>query len=324
MALYIQLIFKIESKFSLGYGAARLFSKCSHHIVDLYIMHQELPTVVGCELLRDGYKVAFDFEDWYSRDLSVEAQKMRPLNLLRDSENYALNNGTKCWTTSIAMSQELKNTYKLSMTPSVIYNSFNSIYEIQKRYLNNPIKLYWISQTIGPGRGLEFFIESMAKSKYSYSLTLRGGISEDFKRILCNKLNPKDSLCILDQIPFNDILLDLENYDFGVVTELKYPANRNLTIANKLFYYLSAGLPVIASDTLGHKEILSENEFLGFLFEDTVLTSLTDILNKIGSSKSDSDFVSRRRDILLYYRDNYCWDLEIKKLLLLIDNTLKI
>ena len=47
----------------------------------------------------------------------------------------------------------------------------------------------------------------------------------------------------------------MQSYDLGFAGELTHNKSRNLTITNKILHYFLAGLPVVASDTLGQLEI---------------------------------------------------------------------
>ena len=314
----------IETKFSLGYGADRLLKTCLHHNAELYIMHQELPLVVGCTLLRKKYKVVFDLEDWYSEDLLKQARKKRPIKLLKKSEKFALQQAATCYTTSIAMANELSHFYKTSRKPYVIYNSFNLINKVVNKISDNdPIRLYWFSQTIGPGRGIEFFIEGMSKSKFSWTLTLRGNIDEQYKYLLTNKASPKDELIFQPLLKNEEILNDLTKYDIGLSLEPNVPPNKNLTISNKFFHYMAGGLPVIASDTLGHKEIgLKHPEFI-FLYENDDISSLTELLNTLGRTIAN-DLIKIRPIVAHIFDLHYSWRKESKKLVDIISNALHV
>jgi len=65
----------------------------------------------------------------------------------------------------------------------------------------------------------------------------------------------------------NEVLLSrIAEHDIGFCGEPKFPANKNLTISNKFFQYLQAGLAVIASETAGQKEAAKEAGEAVFVF----------------------------------------------------------
>ena len=123
-ATELQSKLHIESIKSLGFNPGKLLKQCISQSADLYIAHQEMPTCIGTELIKKGYKVAFDIEDWYSEDLLPIAQKQRPVNLLKKAEVQALHEGIFCTTTSAALSNKLASVYS-SKKAGVIYNVFH-------------------------------------------------------------------------------------------------------------------------------------------------------------------------------------------------------
>lgn len=149
---------KIENAAALGYGVHKYEKKCRAINAGLYICHQELASYIGCRLLKKGAKTAFDFEDWYSADLLPGARKSRPVELLRKIEYTALKLGCFCTTTSNALAERLAQVYTCD-PPEVIYNTFPYRADLiaQEKIFTGPLKLFWFSQTIGPGRGIEQF-----------------------------------------------------------------------------------------------------------------------------------------------------------------------
>jgi glycosyltransferase involved in cell wall biosynthesis len=315
-------ILRIQSRFSLGYGAGRLMQLCIRQGADVLIMHQELAMVTGCILLKKKYRVFFDIEDWYSEDLLPGNRKKRPLKLLKKSEKFALLHSKCCYTTSNAMADGIANAYGLPKAPSVIYNTFEEIQKAaEKKRGESPLKLYWFSQTIGPGRGIEQFIEAMGKSSYQWDLTLRGNVSEDYKLLLMNQMNPKDQLCFRSMIRNDELLADMQNFDIGLALEPESPPNKNLTISNKFFHYLAGGLSMIASDTLGHLEIGTRHPEIIFIYKNNDIANLTGLLDEIGR-KNKGRRMKRPDVIISLFKSAYSWTVESQKLLSLINKAL--
>jgi glycosyltransferase involved in cell wall biosynthesis len=317
----LQKYFSIESKYSLGYNINNLKKTCVIHSADLYIMHQELATVVGSELI-DEYPIAFDIEDWYSEDLLPDVQKHRPKSILKRAERIALQKGVFCTTTSNAMASGLRKHYQLKNDISIIYNSFNSIQQISYNVDNRDlIRLYWFSQTIGTGRGLEFFISCLAKTNKSWVLNLRGNISADYYEILKKIVSAKDKLVIMPLKKNNEILDDMKNYDIGLALEPSHPPNKNLTISNKLFHYMAGGLPVIASNTLGQQEIANMHKGIIFLYKNNDQESLVNLLNSLGDTIKKK--LPQIKENVNKAYENYHWQAESKKIMYLVDKALK-
>lgn len=315
IATEINALLHIENKRSLGFGVNRLKKMCLAQKPALYIMHQEIATIIGCELIKKGYKIVFDIEDWYAEDLLPEARRKRPVQLLKISEKFALQKSTLCYTTSQAMATGMAAHYHVNRIPEVIYNSFPAINHLSPGAHNsNMLRLYWFSQTIGPGRGLEFFIISMAGSRFSFNLTLRGNVNDAYKAFLYGLVASKDKIVFKPILKNTEILDDMTNYDIGLALEPDVPYNKNLTISNKFFHYMSAGLPIIASETLGHKEIRDKHPGLIFMYGQHDAQHLIDILNQLGNIAQATGLNNLKQEMLQLYTAKYCWEIEKEKL----------
>ncbi|WP_462267071.1 glycosyltransferase family protein [Mucilaginibacter sp.] len=308
----------IESRYSLGYNPSRLKKKILSRQANLYIMHQELATVVGSLIVNDC-KVVFDIEDWYSEDLLPQARRNRPVRLLKRAEKIAVEKGAACYTTSHAMAKGLKAFYKTVNEPAVIYNSFNANSNTGKSEQHDFLHVYWLSQTIGEGRGLEFFISCMAQSTTKCKISLRGNISEAYKKSLNAQLTAKDSIEFLPMLANGEIQTDMTRYDIGLALEPDDPPNKDLTISNKLFYYMAAGLPVIASCTQGQAEIAQQCPGLIFMYEQNQAAELIKILDKIGTISQTGNLNLLKTQVLNFYRSNFAWPIEAAKLVTLIN-----
>lgn len=322
LAVFFQAQFNLESRFSLGYNPIGLERRLKKNAYDLYIMHQELPTVTGARLLKN-LKIAFDLEDWYSEDLLPAARKGRPIRLLKKAEEQAVKCGASCYTTSRAMAAGLSTAYGSSRMPAVIYNSFHPATLLKRdRETGGRIRLYWFSQTIGPGRGLEHFICGLAETGFSWELNLRGQISESYLAHLKQLVNPRDRLNILPLLANDSLLDDMSNYDLGLALEPDSPPNKNLTISNKFFHYMAGGLPVIASDTAGHREIGEKHPDIVFLYKNGDSGDLKSVLTQINSIFMP-DRLKLTNQVKNTYTSYYAWQLESEKLLQLIRNVVE-
>ncbi|HEY9196503.1 MAG TPA: hypothetical protein VIM77_09565, partial [Mucilaginibacter sp.] len=234
---------KVNTSLSLGYGALRYYRAAKAIEADLYICHQELSTYIGTRLLAQNFKIAFDFEDWYSEDLLPSAQTERPISLLKKTESIALNQAAFCITTSAALAKTLAETYG-SPQPHVIYNVFPIPgFDLGDKAFKAPLKLFWFSQTIGPGRGLEEFVALLSSVKNTVELHLLGNVSAQYHSLL-NSIFPKmHKLYLHELVEEKDLAKKIAGFDIGLALELDTPPSRNYTITNKLFQYIQSGLP---------------------------------------------------------------------------------
>jgi glycosyltransferase involved in cell wall biosynthesis len=319
IAIELQLKLKIESIRSLGFKTGILLKKCASYSADLYIMHQELPTYIGTKMVKQGYKVAFDIEDWYSEDLLPIAQIRRPLNLLKRSESEAVNNGAYCTTTSAVLAHQLALVYS-SNEPEVIYNVFPARPDLKvTKTIGSPVKLFWFSQNIGPGRGLEEFIKLLHNTATKLELHLLGNISNSYQNHLKVIMPAKYQLFFHELVSEINLANKIAEFDIGLALELQSPPSRNYTITNKFFQYLQAGLPVIASETAGQNEAFDKFE-PGFKLAQN---PGDEEIAKLDNWLSDKASLMASKQKAIEAARFYNWENESKKLIQLVKNILE-
>lgn len=299
--------FGLETVFGLGYGAYRYLAFCKNLKADLFICHQEMATYAGMKLIKSGAKVGFDFEDWYSEDLLPAERARRPLSLLRKAEAYALRHATFVYTTSHILARTLADHYK-SRLPEVIYNVFPAYNLAKSKQFNAPLKLIWFSQTIGPGRGLEAFIGMLKKVAIPIELHLLGKVSLTYKITLQQLAD--STVYFHDVIPPDELHHKISTFDIGLALEMSYPASRNLTITNKLFQYMQAGLPVIATTTAGQREIFEQMN-PGFMLAGS---NLSDDIEALRTWLEDSRQLMQARYHAIDFAEKHNWETESSKL----------
>src|SRR5262249_51750919 len=123
------------------------------------------------------------------------------------------------------------------------------------------LRLYWFSQTIGPGRGLEDAIRAMGLARIPGELELRGRALPSYLSSLQNlgtDVAPQLKIVHREFAP-PDMMVDLcEGFDVGLSLEQGHVLNRALCLTNKIFTYILGGLAVVLSDTPGQRSIASD------------------------------------------------------------------
>lgn len=297
--------FQQSGRFSpslLGYGARAMLKAALQEKADLTIVHSEAGLWVGEQLLKRGLCVGVDFEDWFSQDLLPSALVTRPVKEIKRLEEHLIRNCSYCLTTSQALSEALANTYQ-ALKPTVIYNIFppelkgqssnhlqlktqNSTYSLQERCANKTQhlpRLHWFSQTIGPGRGLETLFQSLSYLHLPVEIHLRGNYSENARAWLEPQIpeNWRDRIFIHPTVANDELPDRIAENDIGLALEQTHPPSRNLTITNKLFQYLQAGLAVIATDTAGQREVFQKCPDIGRLIPCQHPSALADAITDL-------------------------------------------
>ena len=131
-----------------------------------------------------------------------------------------------------------------------------------------PYKLYWYSQVIGPGRGLEDAVRALSLLEKPCELHLRGTPSEPFVTALtglATKLGVQDRLFFYLPCPPDALISEATRYDIGLALETGKELNNLLAASNKMFSYMNAGLAIVATGTPGQREIMEQVPDAGLL-----------------------------------------------------------
>jgi glycosyltransferase involved in cell wall biosynthesis len=309
-----------ENSLAIGYGSYDYYKKAKVINADLYICHQETGTYVGAQLLKSGHNVAFDLEDWYSEDLLPAAREGRPVKLLQKAESFALKHGRYCTTTSNALAKKLAEVYMGKM-PSVIYNVFYTQSNLLEKPVSfsQPLKLFWFSQTIGAGRGLEQFIKLSAAIKTKFQLHLLGNVDDNYRAELYKLIPAQHELYFHPLVEESQLSFKIAEFDIGLALELDSPKSRNYTITNKFFQYMQSGLPVIMTETEGQNEGF-EKFTQGYKLSQNPSSGEIAGLDKWLEDTSD---LKSARERTIQAARFYNWENESKKLLTLVETAIE-
>lgn len=310
-------------------GPAKALLRASRRIpADLVIAHTEPALWAATQLLNEGRTVSADLEDWHSEDLLPADRTYRPLKLLRKIEYRLIHDAGFVSTTSVALSQSLQSRYG-GIAPSVITNAFplqpdpfvlNPLHEDQA----SPPRLCWFSQTIGPGRGLEPFLDAWALTRIPSRLILLGESTAVYRNSLLARLPDSH----MKAVEFNDPVAPdvlpewIAQNHVGLALERTDIVNRDLTITNKILQYLNAGLAILATPTAGQSEVLSSHPQAGCLIDLTAPPQHT--AKQIDQFISDRGLLATARAASRRAAESeYCWEHESPRFLALVDKALR-
>ncbi len=259
--------FKPFKNFSFNRVTINLWAKVKQYPADIYIAHYlgALPAA-----LRAGTKmnvpVVFDAEDFHRGEGSYYNEQMHDVVAL---ENELLPKVNAMTTASPLISAEYKKYY-----PNQNIITINNVFS--KQYLQpffrteqTNFKLFWFSQYIGEGRGLEVFIEALNFfSEAPITLTIMGNIiSKVYIEQLLNLSHNRAKIFFLETVPPEEIFSIAAGYDIGLAGEISNFKNKELCLSNKIFTYLMAGNCVLASDMRGQAAFMDQHPGIGFTYK---------------------------------------------------------
>lgn len=184
--------------------------------------------------------------------------------------------------------------------------------------------LYWFSQTIGPGRGIESIVHAMGQMQTRVQLHLRGLPAEgyvDQLLELATKVGVSDRLHFLPPAPPAEMVRLAAFHDVGLCLELNHPFNRAICLTNKIFTYLLAGLPLLMSKTPAQEQIYQQISEVSLLVDINDPTAIAIALDEWLSNPAKLQLA--RATAWDLGRKIYNWDVEQKLFLQLIQQVLK-
>ncbi|MGB3203959.1 MAG: glycosyltransferase [Crinalium sp.] len=302
----------------LGYGAKAMLTFAIKTRADLTIVHSEAGLWVGNQLLDQGFRVGVDFEDWFSEDLLPADRVTRPITQITALESRLARECKYCITTSHALAEALSKDYQ-APKPSVIYNVFpweeRQQIDSQKLDRRNHIpSLHWFSQTIGAGRGLETLFQALPYLNIPVEIHLRGNYPEIYRQWLEGLVNDewRDRIFIHPTVPNAELLSRIAEHDIGLALESSDIKSRDLTVTNKLFQYLQAGLAVIATDTAGQKEIFDQFPDIGELIPSNNPQALAQAIDNLLSNPNK--LTAAKSAALQATASRFCWEKQAQTL----------
>jgi len=254
---------------AFGYGTTLLARHAADGRSDLALFHSEGGLWAAERLHRAGRRVGVDFEDWFSRDLPQGQRGGRPIEELARLEAAALRFGPYALATSRSMAKAIAEAYS-GPEPTVIYNTFPIAGVPAARATVDPqrVSLHWFSLVLGPDRGLETLFCALPQVPGNWELHLRADDPGGFGAGLLNGLPERlrGRVRFHPTVPNAELPARIAEHDIGLALDVSGIPSRNLTVTNKMFQYLQAGLAVVASDTAGNREIFGQAPGVGTLF----------------------------------------------------------
>jgi glycosyltransferase involved in cell wall biosynthesis len=190
---------------------------------------------------------------------------------------------------------------------------------------DGPLRLYWFSQTIGPGRGLENVIRAMGRLRdCDLELHLRGRFSSGYEERLRQAVRESGvdltKIVFCAPAPAEEMIQLSGEHDVGLALEQPDSPNRDLCLTNKIFSYLLAGNAVAATETTGQKAVVESLGPAGFLYDPGDWERLARGLRLWHDNRSELE--RARRAAWSLGTNPFNWDQEKKTLLEVVNGVL--
>ncbi|MGC9367446.1 MAG: hypothetical protein ACP5FK_10470 [bacterium] len=277
----------------------------------------------------DNFEPDYVFiNDWITLPLAFKYYKNKDTKIIYDSHEYPKDgyiNSIRMKLTVLPAAEIIERNY-ITKTDFVITvcdsiaKRFNTEYGVNPLVIRNcpeiidipenpdatiiPIKLYHHGM-YNKSRKLENFIEAVLHfpEKYIFYIRLSGNYSKLYK-----KYKNAQNIIFLEPVKPEHLTRSAVNFDIGV--SYIYPSNYNnyVSLSNKFFEYIMAGLPGLIGPSPEMAKIILKHD-IGFISRAFSTSSLVDLLKEISSG-----LVEQKKSKVRKVRLNYSYAKEWSKL----------
>jgi glycosyltransferase involved in cell wall biosynthesis len=163
-----------------------------------------------------------------------------------------------------------------------------------------------------PNRGIEQLVRAIPGVDRAQLVLLGHGPLEDEIHAVARELRVGDRVHVLTPVPEDQVIDYAASADVGVSPAIPVSLNDAYSLPNKLFQYMAAGIPVVASDFPHLRQVVTGSQ-AGLLVDmsdpDRIAAALRSILHDPASAAEMGR--SARRAIL----DSYNWSVSARELL---------
>jgi glycosyltransferase involved in cell wall biosynthesis len=289
-------------------GRRRMETMAAAEPADWYIAHTQsaLPAAEHAARLH-GAKLGFDCEDLLA-DGSLD-----PADIVRDIERRYLPLCHYVSVPSRCIADRVVADYGIR-PPLVLYNVFplalrRDAKSPSQRRRNNKVLLHWFGQTIGAGRGLEEAIRGASGLTGKVEFHIRGRFARgypDALRRVADEAGLAGDLFFHPVLQHDEMIAAIAEYDIGLALEPNTDGNASLTVSNKLFSYMLAGVANIVSDTPGQREIMDHCSESGVVYQSGSAESFRAALDRWLGSRDDLE--RAKQAAWDAASSQFCWD----------------
>ncbi len=283
---------------------------------DFYIGHTLVGlTAAAWAARKTGARLGFDAEDFHSLETDAAIALPEERHSIHRLESTLLPRCIHLTAAAPLIARAYAETYGIAQ-PITVQNAF-PLSEApaaprEDLHLSPPVRFYWVSQTIGPGRGLEAVIRTLAQMRMPATLSMRGNPSSaaypDALRQHARESGFTGNLHFLPAAPAAEMARLAAEHDIALAIELQSPPNRDLCLSNKLYTYLLAGVPLACTPTR------AQRAFATNIGDAALIVDLEDpaaAARQLDSFLSDpSRYAAARRSAWHLGRTRFNWETE--------------
>ncbi|NQV16166.1 glycosyltransferase family 4 protein [bacterium] len=235
----------------------------------------------------------------------------------RTLESYLIKQTDRTYAENVSRSQVLERRYKVSgILPlrNCQHLNINPKNDLLRKIYHIPAtqKIILYQGLVTKLRGVDFLIEMMnylPAKKYCLVIIGPGDFVDEAKKII--KQNATQNIHIVGNVALEKLPLYTSSADLGISLIQNVNKNHYYALSNKIFEYLSSGLPIVFSNFPEMKRVIEEEQ-VGYVVDETNMQEASQAVRKILE-----DPVLYKKMVTRAYKcveEKYNWDMEVKDL----------
>jgi glycosyltransferase involved in cell wall biosynthesis len=269
----------------------------------------------GCQLIYDTHEIYIETINQFfpGRTSGIKGYLFSFLIWLmrfmgRRFEAKGIQEANTVITVNQSLADYFQAVYGLRQMPMVIYNcpvlDFSNVTPVDlRRKLDLPDSsvLLLYQGVLNEGRGLQLIIKVMKIMNPAFHLIIIGDgpLKEELMELVI-LLKLQERVHFIGRVPYGELAAYTRSADIGINLLEETNLSKSMALANKLFEYIHAGIPVLSTDTLEHRKIYDK-------FKVGVLTANTKTL-----IKSNLELIMENRkdykELLQLAKQEYNWE----------------
>lgn len=292
---------------------------------DLYIAHclAALPAAAIAAKYHHA-RLGFDAEDFHIGELEQTPENQAEIRVRDRIERTLLPHCDHLTAASPGIANAYAKRYGVGMEPILNVFPLSEAPDLPPKQSRTVPSLYWFSQTIGAGRGIEAIVQAMGQMQTPVELYLRGIPANgyvDYLMQLATSMNLHDRIHFLPSAPPPEMVKLAAQHDIGLSLELATPLNRDICLTNKVFTYLLAGLPVLMSITQAQSELSRRLGSASVLIDVRDPTAIAKTVDRWLSNRDH--LIQARQQAWQLGQSLYNWEIEQHRFLSVVHRALQ-
>lgn len=310
----MRLLFRKGSLFYAEYNIRLFFFLLFHHF-DLFVANDLdtlLPNLLISKLKRK--RLVYDSHEYFCGELSI-ADRPFVKHVWQSIEKFCFPKLKDVITVSQSIVEQYEQEY--GIRPHLVRNippkATPPVTESRSslQLPENKIIVILQGNGINEGRGGEELIEAMpwVNDKAVLLIVGNGTVIPQLKKRV-KELGLKERVTfvprVTPEILFNYTYLS----DIGIALDKDLSPNLRFSLPNKLFEYIKAGTPIVASNLVERARIIRQYK-VGMIVEDFLPQSVAEVINKL---LNDSQLYNKLKNNCKVAAEELCWENEEKVL----------